>query len=182
MRQPDPVAMERTALITIICPDRAGLVAAVAGRLFDFGGNLRDTSFAVLGRGAEFTAVCDLPVGLTHETVEGELLALAELDGAEVVVRPFDMEPEAGPTAEVTHYVSVSGGDQPGLIARLCETFVQFNANIVSLNAGPSPGGGRGVYTIRIAVWIPEGAANSCLATVSNTAQNLAMTCRWETA
>ncbi len=174
--------MERTALITILCPDRTGLVAAVAGRLFDLGVNLRDTSFAVLGGGAEFTAVCDLAHELGYETVERELRGLDELDGAEVAVRAFTMAPEAGPTAAITHHVSVSGGDQPGLIARLCEAFVQFDANIVSLQAGPTPGAKRALYTIRIAVWIPEGAANSCLATVSNSAQNLGMTCRWETA
>ncbi len=174
--------MNRIALISILCPDRAGLVAAVAGRLFDLGINLRDTSFAVLGQGAEFTALCDLEGELTRETVEDELRGLAELDGAEVTVRAFTMAPDAGPTAEVTHHIWISGGDQPGLIARLCETFVQFGANIVALNAAPSPGAGLTTYTLRIAVWIPEGAANSCLATVSNTAQNLGMTCRWETA
>ncbi len=174
--------MERTALISILCPDRAGLVAAITGRLFDLGVNLCDTSFAVLGQGAEFTAVCDLVGELTLGAVEAELRGLAELDGAEVAVRAFAMEPDAGPTAEITHHISVVGGDQPGLIARLCETFVQFGANIVSLNAGPTPGTESGLYTIRIAAWIPEGSANSCLATVSNTAQHLAMTCRWETA
>ncbi len=174
--------MERTALISILCPDRAGLVAAIAGRLFDLGVNLRDTSFAVLGQGAEFTAVCDLAGELTRELVEDELRGLAELDGAEVTVRDFTMEPDAGPTAEITHHISVSGGDQPGLIALLCETFVQFDANIVSLNARPSPGAKQAIYTIRVAVWIPERAVRPCLATVSNTAQKLGMTCRWETA
>ncbi len=174
--------MQSTALISILCPDRAGLVAAIAGRLFDLGVNLRDTSFAVLGQGAEFTAVCDLAGELTRELVEVELRGLAELDGAEIAVRDFTMEPDAGPTAEITHHISISGGDQPGLIARLCETFVQFDANIVSLNARPSPGAGHAIYTIRVAVWIPESAVRPCLATVSNTAQNLGMTCRWETA
>ncbi len=174
--------MERTALISILCPDRVGLVAAITGRLFDLGVNLRDTSFAVLGQGAEFTALCDLVGELTRGAVEAELRGLAELDGAEVSVRAFTMEADAGPTAEITHYISVSGGDQPGLVARLCETFVEFDANIVSLNAGPSPGAERGLYAIRIAAWIPESTANSCLATVTNTAQNLGMTCRWETA
>ena len=174
--------MQSTALISILCPDRAGLVAAIAGCLFDLGVNLRDTSFAVLGQGAEFTTVCDLVNGLTREKIEDELRGLAELDGAEITVRDFAMEPDAGPTAEITHHISISGGDQPGLIARLCETFVEFGANIVSLNARPSPGAKQATYTIRIAVWIPEGAARPCLATVSNTAQHLGMTCRWETA
>ena len=174
--------MQSTALISILCPDKAGLVAAIAGRLFDLGVNLRDTSFAVLGQGAELTAVCDLEGALTRELVENELRGLDVLDGAEITVRAFTMEPDPGPTAEITHLISVSGGDQPGLIARLCETFVEFGVNIVSLNAGPSPGAEQRNYTIRIAVWIPEDAAKACLATVSNTAQHLGMICRWEAA
>jgi glycine cleavage system transcriptional repressor len=174
--------MPSTALISVLCPDKAGLVAAIAGRLFDLGVNLRDTSFAVLGKGAEFTAVCDLEGGLTREAVEGELRGLAELAGAEVSVRAFTMEPDPGPTSQITHHIAVTGGDQPGLIARLCEAFVEFGVNIVSLNAGPSPGREGRTYTIRISVWIPENAAEACLATVTNTAQHLGMTCRWDTA
>lgn len=172
--------MQRTALISILCPDRAGLVAAIAGHLFDLGANLRDASFAVLGQGAEFTAVCDFGDDMSLEAVEIGLRNLPELDGAEVQVRAFTMAPEPGPTAEVTHHIWVSGDDQPGLIARLCETFGEFNANIVSLNAGPSPGAEQRRYTIRIEVWIPESAAEPCLATVSNTSEHLGMTCRWE--
>ena len=65
--------MATTALISILCPDRIGLVAAIAGRLFDLGGNLADTTFAVLGGGAEFTAVCEFPEGVTPETIEAEV-------------------------------------------------------------------------------------------------------------
>ena len=40
------------ALVSIFCPDREGLVAAVTRRLFDLGINLGDTAFSVLGLGA----------------------------------------------------------------------------------------------------------------------------------
>ena len=109
-----------------------------------------------------------------------DLCGISELDGAEVAVRDFTMEPNPGPTAEITHQISVSGGDQPGLIARLCETFVEFGVNIVSLNAGPSSGTEYQNYTIRIPVWRRWGESVS--ATISNTAQTLGMSCRWETA
>ena len=45
--------MTTTALISIICEDHPGLIADVTGRLFDLGVNLGDTTFAVLGGGAE---------------------------------------------------------------------------------------------------------------------------------
>ena len=41
----------------ILAPDRVGLVSEVADHLFEACVNLGDTTFAVLGTGAEFTVV-----------------------------------------------------------------------------------------------------------------------------
>jgi glycine cleavage system transcriptional repressor len=170
------------AHITVFCPDATGLVASITGFLFELGANLGDTTFSVLGRGAEFAALAELPVGITPGDVESGLRDLPALQQAEVSVRPFVLDPRHGPLGEVTHRIVVGGGDQPGLIARLCETFPGFGANIVTLNAGPSPDPASSRYTIRLAVSIPPAAAAACLATVSNTAQSLGLTCRWEPA
>lgn len=172
--------MGKTVLISVICPDRVGLVAAITGRLFDLGGNLSDTTFAVLGGGAEFTSICELPESVELADVESDLGTLPVLDGAELTVRSFDMAAVHGPSGRITHRVMVIGGDRPGLIARLCEVFVQFKANIVRLNAEKIPGGSEDHYAITLNVWIPDGRAPSCLATVDNTAGELGLECRWE--
>ena len=54
-------------LVSVFCPDRTGLVSAIAGRLFEIGANLGDTSFAVLGAGAEFSAICDIPAHVSAD-------------------------------------------------------------------------------------------------------------------
>lgn len=172
--------MANVALITVLCPDRPGLVAAITSCLFDLGGNLGDTSFAVLGAGAELTSVCELPDGVTLDTAEAALRRLPELEGAELSVRRFEMDPTHGPTGEVTHQIVISGGDQPGLVARICETLVEYRANIVTLNAGRTAGNRPDTYVIRLSVWIPPESANACLATVSNTAQHMHLNCRWD--
>jgi glycine cleavage system transcriptional repressor len=172
--------MSNTALISVICPDRVGLVAAITGCLFDLGGNLSDTTFAVLGGGAEFTAICELPKSVELGNVEADLKKIPVLEGAELIVRPFDMAAEHGPSGKITHRVTVVGGDRPGLIARLCEVFVQFKANIVRLNAEKIPGSAEDNYAITMNVWIPDGRAPTCLATVDNTAGELGLKCRWE--
>jgi glycine cleavage system transcriptional repressor len=136
----------------------------------------------VLGRGAEFAALAELPKGVGPADVGSGLRELSELRQAEISVRPFALDPRHGLAGEVTHRIVVAGGDQPGLVARLCETFVGFGANIVTLNAGASPDPSAARYTIQLAVSIPPGAASACLATVSNTAQSLGLTCHWESA
>jgi glycine cleavage system transcriptional repressor len=161
-------------LISFFAPDRTGLVAAVTSRLFDLGANLGDANFAVLGTGAEMSAVCDIPASLSPDDLEAHLRQLPELQDAKLEVIPFALDPTHGPAARVTHRVTVAGGDRPGLVARLSEVFGNFDANIVTMNAEhvPAPGG-TNRYIIRFAVAIPEGRANSCLATIANTAEEL---------
>jgi glycine cleavage system transcriptional repressor len=171
--------MPTIALVSIICPDRVGLVSAVSGLLYDQGVNLDDTTFAVLGGGAEFTAVCELPDTLGLDDLKKELSNLDELHDAEVSVTNFDLSPIHAESAHITHRIVLQGGDRPGLIARLCEVFGQFNANIVRLNSDKIPGEGSYQYEIRVAVWIPPESVKSCLAIVANTAGELRMKCRW---
>jgi glycine cleavage system transcriptional repressor len=168
-----------TVLISIFCPDRTGLVAAITGRLFELGANLRDTSFAMLGGGAEFTSVCDLPADVPAAEVEGDLAAMPELAGARVSVRAYELDATHGPLGRVTHRVMVSGGDRPGLIARLSEVFGQFNANIVRMDAQQVPE--HNLYVTRFAVSIPS-RADACLTTVANTAEELDLSCHVEEA
>ncbi len=171
--------MATIALVSIICPDRVGLISAISGQLYDQGVNLDDTTFAVLGGGAEFTAVCELPGSLGLDELKKALTGLDELQGAKVTVTNFALSPVHAESAHITHRIVLQGGDRPGLIARLCEVFGQFNANIVRLNSDSMPGSRADQYEIRIAVWIPREHVKSCLAVIANTAGELRMKCHW---
>jgi glycine cleavage system transcriptional repressor len=168
-----------TVLISIFCSDRTGLVAAITGRLFEVGANLGDTSFAMLGTGAEFTSVCDLPPDVPAAELEADLAALPELKNARVTVRPFELDAAAGPLGRVTHRIVLSGGDRPGLIARLSEALGEFKANIVRLDAQRVPE--QGLYVTRVAVAITD-RVDACLNTVANTAGELGLSCHVEQA
>ena len=168
--------MTTTAIVTVLCPDKTGLVAAITAALWETGVNLTDTSFSVLGGGADFSAVCELPPELDIADLKRALESREELADAEIQVRSYSFKAHHGPEGDVTHRITVSGGDQPGLVARLCETFVEFGANIVTLNAGPLAEQ-HGLYVIRLDVSLPETAAEACLSTVTNTAEALGLSC-----
>jgi glycine cleavage system transcriptional repressor len=168
------------ALVSILCRDRVGLVSAIADCLFTAGINLRDTTFAVLGLGAEFTSICELPEGIGAPWLQDELARLAELEGAQVRVVPYGFDPRPGPMGRITHRIEVSGGDQLGLIARLAEIFTQNGANIVRLDAQKLPESEGGEYVTRFAVWLPPERAELCLAAVANTAGSLGLASRAE--
>ena len=168
-----------TVFISISCADRVGLVSDITGHLFDLGLNLGDTTFAVLGGGAEFSTICELTEDTTLDSVRTELTTMAVLRDAEITVMPFDLDFVHAPSARITHRISVTGGDRPGLIARLSEVFVQFKANIVRLNSQIIPEADDYHYSINISVSIPEETEQSCLATVFNTAGEMGLRCSW---
>jgi glycine cleavage system transcriptional repressor len=172
--------MPSVALVSVLCADRVGLVSAIADHLFDAGVNLRDTTFAALGSGAEFTSVCELPDGLSVEALERGLVGLAELENAQVRVVPYSFDPNPAETGRVTHRIAVSGGDQLGLVARLADVFAQYDANIVRLEARKLSAAEGGLYVTRFAVYIPPEKAELCLATVANTAGSLGLACEVE--
>jgi glycine cleavage system transcriptional repressor len=172
--------MAAVALVSVLATDRVGLVAGIADSLFSAGVNLRDTTFATLGTGAEFVAVCELPDGVTAQDIQTGLAGLAELDGADVRVIPYAFDPEPGATGRITHRIAISGGDQLGLVARLSEVFKQYEANIVRLEARKLTDAEGGLYVTRFAVSIRDDRTDACLATVGNTAGALGMACEVE--
>lgn len=169
--------MASVALVSVLGPDRVGLVAAIAEHLFNIGVNLRDTTFASLGSGAEFLAICELPSELDASEIEAGLRQIPELQGAEVRAVPYAFDPSPGPAGSITHRITISGGDQLGLVARLAEVFKQYEANIVRLEARKLSDAEGGLYVTRFAVFIPPEQESLCLATVSNTAGALGLTC-----
>ncbi len=172
--------MAHAVLVTLFSPDQKGLVAAVTGRLFDLGANLADTSFAVLGEGAEFTSVVHLPDEVSAEAVTAELVeALPSLVQGRVTVQPFTLGDAHTADGRVTHRVECAGADQPGLVARLSEVFGDFDANIVRLTTERMPEAGGATYVVRFAVNIPAARADSCLAALGNTAGGLRQSLRW---
>jgi glycine cleavage system transcriptional repressor len=167
--------MSSIALVSILCRDRVGLVSAVADFLFTAGVNLRDTTFAVYGTGAEFSSVCELPDGVDVGDIERGLAGLPELEGAELRVTPFAFDPVPGPAVRITHRIEVGGGDQLGLIARLSDIFAQFEGNIVRMDAQKLPDSEGGRYVTRFAVSLPPDRAETCLAAIANTAGSLGL-------
>jgi len=170
----------RSLLIQIFARDEPGLVSVISQCLFDLDLNLGDTAFAVLGTGAEFTVVVEEPVPVSIEEIDARLRELPELEGAEITVEEFDVDPVHGPSAHITHRLVIRGDDQPGLVARLSEVFGDYGANIVRMNAERVLEGKRSTYVIRFGVWIPAGRAHACLSAISNTARQLQLECQWQ--
>ncbi|PSQ90897.1 MAG: amino acid-binding protein [Proteobacteria bacterium SW_6_67_9] len=173
------MASNKSLLIQIFAQDTPGLVSAISSCLFELGLSLGDTTFAVLGTGAEFTVVVEEPVPVTVGEIDQRLRELPELEGAEIQVEEFEIEPTHSPQAQITHRIVIRGQDQPGLVARLTEVFQDYGANIVRLNAEREVDARGSTYVLRIAAWMPESRADACIAAVTNTASQLQLFSQW---
>ena len=175
--------MSKTALISVTGEDRLGLISELTARIFDLGGDLGDTTFAVLGTAFDFSAVVEFPDPSVLEEVGRELQSLPSLSEASFDIQPFKYDTSHGDSGRITHRIRISGGDQPGLVARLSEVFVNFDANVVRMNCETTEGqDGNQNYVTRFAVSIPPERAAACLAAVGNTAGQLELTCTWDEA
>jgi glycine cleavage system transcriptional repressor len=173
------VIMSNTFLVSVICPDRPGLISSITGLLFDLGINLADTSFAVLGTGAEFTAVCEAPNKITADALAQQLRGLDRMENSDIKVSTFKWGTDRGAAGNISHRILLQGGDQPGLVARLTEVISDYDANIVRMDTKTLSAGAGREYLIELAVSIPGGRADACLAAIGNTAASLNMKSSW---
>ena len=172
--------MAQEIRISFVGPDRTGLIAHITNYLSDKGVNIGDITFAVLGDHAELTLIHALPRGVTMEEIEKDLQAMPELADGALEVGPYHFKEDRGPSSTITHRITLSGDDIPGLIAKISKALDDHGANIVRMDSENIPGGGEGVYLIRFEVWLPPERAASCLAATGNTAGSLGLSCKSE--
>jgi glycine cleavage system transcriptional repressor len=116
--------------ITVIGPDRTGIVADVAEALAGVGANLTDSTMTRLRGHFAMTLICagspevdDVEAGLASLTSDGSLLA---------TVRKVSADTEPEPTGG--HYVvSVHGADRLGIVATVTRAIAEFGGNITDL-------------------------------------------------
>jgi glycine cleavage system transcriptional repressor len=119
--------------ITVIGPDRTGIVADVAEALASVGANLTDSTMTRLRGHFAMTLICTGPDAPAVEK------ALAPLSGLLATVRAVSPEADAD-TAGEPYLVSVHGADRLGIVAALTRVVAEAGGNITDLTtrlAGP---------------------------------------------
>jgi len=174
--------MAENALITYVGPDRAGLISKITGRIFELGGDLGDVTFTAMGEEAEMTVLCEIPKDMTLDRLSKELSALPEVRDGELKAAPFHIKTMLGPSSRITHRIILSGGDRPGLVAKITKILDEHGANIVRMNAERLMGASGKQYISRFAISLREERAPACLADIVTLAGELKLTFRYETA
>jgi glycine cleavage system transcriptional repressor len=135
--------------ITVIGPDRPGIVAEVAEALAGVGANLSDSTMTRLRGHFAMTLIC------TGPEAGGVEKALEPLGGVLATVRA--VQPESDSAGEGEPYlVSVHGADRLGIVAAVTRVVAAAGGNITDLTTrltGP-------LYVLVAEVTLPPGVAD----------------------
>jgi len=173
-------ATSTTYLISIMGRDKVGVVSAVTSYLFETGANLADSAYAVLGEAFEFSCVAEFVAGADKQEVQDGLAALELLEDARITVTPFQFELLRAESGTITHTVEITGGDRPGLVARISEVLVDYGANIVRMSSRRVAKEMGFDYRTRFAINIEGARLDALENALSNTAGSMRLDCSVE--
>jgi glycine cleavage system transcriptional repressor len=151
--------------ITVIGPDRTGIVADVAEALSGLGANLTDSTMTRLRGHFAMTLVCTGPPAhavvkaLEPLSADGRLLA---------TVRAVQPEVDAAAAGE-PYLVSVHGADRLGIVAAVTRVVAAAGGNITDLTTRLS----GALYVLVAEVDVPPGVVDDLAARLAEAADGL---------
>ena len=151
--------------ITVIGPDRTGIVADVAEALAGVGANLSDSTMTRLRGHFAMTLICTGPSAEAVEKALGPLSADGKLLATVRAVQPeADVESNGEP-----YLVSVHGADRLGIVAAVTRVVAAAGGNITDLTTrltGP-------LYVLIAEVDLPPGSAEKLRARLAEAADEI---------
>ena len=125
-------------VISVMSRDRSGIIAGIAGAVFQIEGNVDELSQTVMG--GHFTVILSatFPDAVDADALRDAVAASAEPGELAVSVRDMADEPAAAPCKPPTQGVfilSVMGKDQPGTICQFSSYLAKKGINILDCYA-----------------------------------------------
>jgi glycine cleavage system transcriptional repressor len=134
--------MENWYMVTVVCKDRIGVVAALTDALYQGGANLGEASMMRLG--GTFTMMIMVQTERPTASVEQWIEPVARAMDLRIHVDPIDAKSHAHiePNARVTVY----GSDRPGIVAQVTKVLAAEGFNILNLNSEVARSESKPVY------------------------------------
>jgi glycine cleavage system regulatory protein len=146
--------MQISFVMTLIGPDRTGLVESVACVVADHGGNWLESRMCRLG--GEFAGI--LRVEIPAEKKSPLLAALQELqeNGLQIVVRddkPASISTQGGKTK-----LEIVGSDRPGIVREITSALARANVNVEEFSSEvvSAPMSGETLFKASARLQLPE--------------------------
>ncbi len=141
-------------VMTVIGPDRTGLVESIARVVAEHGGNWLESRMSRLG--GEFAGI--LRIELPHEKRQPLLDALQKLQGAglTVVVRPDDTKAPVAAGRQTK--LEVVGHDRPGIVREITHALARAGVNVEEFSSEvvSAPMSGETLFKAAAHLRLPE--------------------------
>jgi glycine cleavage system regulatory protein len=153
--------MRATLVMTLIGPDRPGLVRQLSTVIADHAGNWLESRMAHLG--GHFAGILRLEVPAENEANLLAALRALQTEGLTVHTHadPAGKPQPTGPLVTV----KVVGHDRPGIVRQLAQVFAQAQVNVESLESHceSAPMSGEQLFHATATVQLPAGGSRAAL-------------------
>lgn len=142
-------------ILTVIGPDRPGLVRALSETVAAIGGSWLESRMARLGGQFAGIVLVEAP-----EALRDDLRAL-ESQGLRIAVQSGEAGPAAEAAAEPRLALEVVGNDRPGIVRDIARILAESGVNIEELTTGVASGSfsGETLFRVTALVSAPDEAA-----------------------
>jgi glycine cleavage system regulatory protein len=113
-------------VLTVISPDRTGLVESIARIVADHGGNWLESRMCRLG--GEFAGILRVEIPAEKKAALLEALQKLQTNGLQIVVRAD--EPAATPSSGRQTKLEIVGADRPGIVREITSALARAGVNV----------------------------------------------------
>lgn len=150
--------MQQSLIISLMAPDRPGIVETIADVVTEQGGNWLDSRMARLN--GQFAGIIHINV---EQAQAGALQAALEVlnDKGITLLVTEEKKNTATPTQSFLH-IKVVGNDRPGIVREISSTIAGCGANVEELATylGSVPGSGEPLFHAEGLVSLPESVSD----------------------
>jgi glycine cleavage system regulatory protein len=164
--------MHVSLVMTMIGPDRPGLVDLVAGVVADHGGNWLESRMSHLG--GHFAGILRIQAPADREAELAEALRGLTVQGLSVVVH-HDRTGAAVPPP-ITAHLEILGQDRPGIVRQISRALADFGVNVEELQTEcvSAPMSGEALFKAEAKLHLPpEREASDLRAALERVAADL---------
>lgn len=145
--------MNTSLVLTILGPDRTGLVGAVADAVSEHGGSWQESRMARLA--GQFAGILRVECPAENrEALEADLHSLGESGLTIMIAHDASAEEAPGDTL----IIDITGHDEPGIVKRVAATLASLGVNVEELQTSleSAPMAGHLLFCTRGKVRLPD--------------------------
>lgn len=147
--------MLTTLVMTVIGPDRTGLVDSLARTVADQGGNWLESRMCHLG--GQFAGLIQVEIDPTAVESLRAQIALLSSSGLQISVQDGG---ETAPSTQKLVMIDLVGQDRPGLLRAITGVLARHQLNVEELDSErtAAPQGGGTLFKANVTISVPSGA------------------------